>query len=50
MFKVPIQKSINFFRLIHSTIVFTESFFESSTSLPNILHFTIFYISCENIN
>ena len=36
--------------LIHSTIVFTESFFENSTSLPNILHFTIFYISCENIN
>ena len=40
-FKVPIQKIINFFRLIHSTIVFAESFFESSTSLSDILHFTI---------
>ena len=48
-FKVPIQKIINFFRLIHSTIVFAESFFESSTSLSDILHFKIFYISCENI-
>ena len=44
-FKVPIQKIIKNFRLIHSTIVFAESFFESSASLSDILHFTIFYIS-----
>ena len=42
-FKVPIQK-LSFSRLIHSTIVFAESFFESSTSLSDILHFTIIYI------
>ena len=36
-FKVSIQKINNFFRLIHSTIVFAESFFESSTSLKSIL-------------
>ena len=41
-FRVPIQKIINCCRLIHSTIVFAESLFES---LSDILHFTIFYIS-----
>ena len=29
--------------------MFAESFFESSTSLSDILHFTIFYISYESL-
>ena len=41
-FKMLIKKSINRFRLFHSTIVFTKLFLQSTTSLPNILHVTVF--------
>ena len=44
-FKMLIKKSINRFRLFHSTIVFAKSFLQSTTSLPNILHVTVFGLS-----
>ena len=46
-FKVPIQKIINFFRLIHSTIVFAESFFLRTRPVcPTfcILQFSTFHV------
>ena len=49
-FKMLTKKSINQFRLFHSTIVFAKSFLQSTTSLFNILHVTMFGISSWNIN
>ena len=45
-FKVPIQKIINFFRLIHSTIVFTESIFRALPVCPTycILQVSTFHV------
>ena len=43
MFKMLIKNCINRFRVLFSTIVFAKSIFaEHETSLPNILHVTIF--------
>ena len=44
-FKMLVKKGIDIFGLCDSTIVFTKSFLQSSTSLSNILHITIFSIS-----
>ena len=45
-FKVPIQKIINFFRLIHSPIVFAESFLRARPVCPTycILQFSTFHV------
>ena len=45
--KMLVQKGIIIFGLSDSTIVLTKSFFQSSTSLSNILHPTIVCISSK---
>ena len=42
-FKLPVQKVVIIFGLSDSKIVFTKLFLQSSTSLSNILHITIYW-------